>query len=84
MKVIVKCILILSLPLSLAANANIKNGSFEHWNTTQLADWPTIDSGIMVSKETNIVKLGSSSAKINVKTTSQSATDFQQSFGAIL
>ena len=83
MKVIVKCILILSLPLSLAANANIKNGSFEHWNTTQLADWPTIDSGIMVSKETNIVKLGSSSAKINVKTTSQSATDFQQSFAVI-
>jgi endonuclease I len=59
--------------------ANIENGNFETWSGDEPINWTTIDSGIRLSAETNVVKSGNTAAKIDVTTGSQSNTDFRQS-----
>ncbi len=67
----------LALVVSIA-NADVTNGGFESWTTSTPDNWTTIDSGISVTKNNQIVKAGSSSAAIAVNTGTQSATDIQQ------
>jgi endonuclease I len=70
------------LSLLLVANtgayAEVENGGFETWSNSAPSGWTTIDTGIVVNENKDIVKLGTSSAAITVKTNSQSSTDLQQ------
>lgn len=61
-----------------AAFAQVQNGEFENWTSGVPDSWTTIDSGINVSQSTSQSYNGSSSAAINVTTTSQASTDFRQ------
>lgn len=54
------------------------NGDFEYWTGNTPDDWPTIDNGINIYKESSIVNSGSFSAKVTVTTGSQSNTDIRQ------
>ncbi|MES9852325.1 MAG: endonuclease [Candidatus Thiodiazotropha sp. L084R] len=69
--------------LALALNGNtiaeVSNGDFEEWGSGVPLSWSLIDSSISVSQSNNISKEGSSSARVSVNTTIQSATDFRQS-----
>jgi endonuclease I len=61
------------------AIAELANGNFESWQQGKPTQWSTIDGGITVTKNNNLVKSGVSSAKITVNTGSQSNTDLLQS-----
>ena len=58
--------------------AAVNNGDFESWSGNTPLQWNTVDSGITVLAETNIVKSGNLSANVIVNTATQSNTDFQQ------
>lgn len=57
----------------------LQNGGFENWSENLPLSWPVIDKGITLNQEKEIVEKGTSSARINVLTDDQSATDFRQS-----
>ncbi|GAA74059.1 MAG: endonuclease [Colwellia sp.] len=63
---------------TLPVMANVENGSFEQWSGNTPDAWSTIDSGISLSRSTNIVKTGNSAAAVNVTTGSQANTDLLQ------
>ncbi|MBH0047948.1 endonuclease [Pseudoalteromonas sp. NZS11_1] len=63
---------------SLPVMANVANGGFEQWTGNTPSSWSTIDSGISLTRSTNTIKSGSSSAAVNVTTGSQSNTDLLQ------
>ncbi|KPZ53133.1 MULTISPECIES: endonuclease [unclassified Pseudoalteromonas] len=72
---------LLSTALLIAATpamANITNGGFEQWTGNTPDAWTTIDSGINVSRSTNIINNANSAAAVNVTTGSQSNTDLLQ------
>ncbi|WP_100914729.1 endonuclease [Pseudoalteromonas spongiae] len=62
-----------------ASFATVNNGDFETWTSNTPSAWSTIDSGITLAPESNIVKSGSYAAKVTVNTASQSSTDIRQS-----
>ena len=70
----------LSLCVLMSSNvyAEVKNGGFETWSNNSPSQWTTIDSGITVKENQNIVKVGTRSAEVSVNTNSQSSTDLQQ------
>ncbi|PWJ44786.1 endonuclease [Sediminitomix flava] len=70
--------LCLMLAIANVSFAQVSNGDFESWSGNTPSDWTTIDGSINVSRNTSIVKEGSSSAAISVNTTTQSSTDFRQ------
>ncbi|NOJ21853.1 endonuclease [Vibrio coralliilyticus] len=79
-----KSVLLASLFLTpTLALAEMTNGDFEQWSSSSPTGWNTIDSGILVSQETSIVKSGSNAAKVTVNTGTQSNTDFQQSVSVV-
>jgi len=63
------------------AHADVTNGSFENWTSGSPDGWTTIDSGISVSQSTSTVYSGNSAAAVNVRTGTQSSTDFRQTVG---
>tara|TARA_R110000751_G_scaffold35422_6_gene87091 strand:+ start:103 stop:1716 length:1614 start_codon:yes stop_codon:yes gene_type:complete len=73
-----KLLLTLLSSLSFLANADVLNGNFEAWSNASADNWTTVDSGISVNQNTNIIKTGTSSAAITVNTVTQSSTDFLQ------
>ncbi|WP_252097614.1 endonuclease [Pseudoalteromonas sp. NBT06-2] len=73
-----KLVLTLLVLVNSSVYADVDNGGFETWSNDLPSKWTTIDSGISVTENKNIVKTGLSSAAISVNTHSQSATDFQQ------
>ncbi|HAU03288.1 MAG TPA: endonuclease I, partial [Pseudoalteromonas shioyasakiensis] len=66
------------LCLASSALANVNNASFESWSANTPASWSTIDSGISLSANTNVVYSGNYSAQVLVNTGTQSNTDLQQ------
>ncbi|MBE0364263.1 hypothetical protein PULV_a2555 [Pseudoalteromonas ulvae UL12] len=66
-----------------SAQADVVNGGFESWQGSRAAGWDTIDSGIVVTQQSNIVKVGSSSAQVTVNTASQASTDLLQTVDVI-
>lgn len=73
-----KLMLSLLLVANTGAYAEVDNGGFETWLNSAPSGWTTIDTGIAVNENKDIVKLGESSAAITVNTNSQSSTDLQQ------
>jgi hypothetical protein len=73
-----KLMLSLLLVANTGAYAEVENGGFETWSNSAPSGWTTIDTGIAVNENKDIVKLGESSAAITVNTNSQSSTDLQQ------
>ena len=72
--------LILALLICFISQAigQVQNGTFESWSGNIPTGWTTIDSGIGVSRSTAVVKEGSSSIRVAVNTSTQSATDLRQ------
>lgn len=66
------------LCLASSALANVNNASFESWSANTPASWSTIDSGISLSANSNVVYSGNYSAQVVVNTGTQSNTDLQQ------
>ena len=62
-----------------SAFSQVQNGEFENWTSGNPDGWTTIDSGITVNQSTSQSYNGSSSAEIQVRTGTQSSTDFRQS-----
>ncbi|WOC26481.1 endonuclease [Pseudoalteromonas sp. N1230-9] len=64
--------------LSNTAFANIHNADFETWSANTPTAWSTIDSGISITANNNVVYSGEYSAQVIVNTGTQSNTDLQQ------
>ncbi len=74
----------LSLGLvSLSANAQVENGTFETWSNGTPSDWTTIDSGILLDQVTSPVVDGQNAAQVTVTTGSQGNTDLLQQFDVV-
>lgn len=74
---------LLALSTTFNVFADVSNGDFETWVGGLPASWTTIDSGIDVSQNTNIVKTNLNSAAITVNTGTQGSTDFRQVLSVI-
>ncbi|WP_421419182.1 endonuclease [Pseudoalteromonas lipolytica] len=66
------------LCLASSAMANINNADFETWSAGAPSGWSTIDSGINLSSNSNVVYSGNYSARVTVNTGTQSNTDLLQ------
>jgi len=74
----------LSLGLvSLSANAQVENGTFETWSNGSPSSWTTIDSGILLDQVTSPIVDGQYAAQVTVTTGTQSNTDLLQQFDVV-
>ena len=59
------------------------NGDFENWTDATPDSWTTIDTGIVLSQDTNTYYEGTSSAQVAVNTGTQGSTDLRQSIDVV-